>query len=35
MALKLLSIAIQVVDYAARKKIPVDEAQRWLSPMLK
>jgi 5-methyltetrahydrofolate--homocysteine methyltransferase len=25
----------QVVSYAARKKIPVEEAQKWLSPMLK
>ncbi len=25
----------QVVDYAARKKVPVDESQKWLGPMLK
>ena len=25
----------QVVSYASRKKIPVEEAQKWLSPMLK
>lgn len=25
----------QVVSYANRKGIPVDEAQKWLSPMLK
>ena len=25
----------QVVSYAGRKNIPVDEAQKWLSPMLK
>lgn len=24
----------QVVDYAARKKMPVEEAERWLRPML-
>ncbi|KAL0041777.1 hypothetical protein WJX79_004152 [Trebouxia sp. C0005] len=24
----------QVVDYAARKKVPVDESQKWLGPML-
>ena len=24
----------QVIDYAARKKIPVEEAERWLRPML-
>lgn len=24
----------QVVDYARRKRIPVEEAQKWLSPML-
>ena len=25
----------QVVDYAARKKVPVDDSQKWLGPMLK
>ena len=25
----------QVASYAVRKKIPVEEAQKWLSPMLK
>ena len=25
----------QVIDYAARKKVPVDESQKWLGPMLK
>jgi 5-methyltetrahydrofolate--homocysteine methyltransferase len=24
----------QLVDYAARKKMPVEEAERWLRPML-
>ena len=27
--------ADQVEDYAARKKRPVDEVQKWLGPMLK
>lgn len=25
----------QVISYAARKGLPVEEAQKWLSPMLK
>ena len=25
----------QVISYAQRKKIPVEEAQKWLTPMLK